>query len=95
MVMVENEQKHRMEINRKKLELQEADSLRADEELRINSRNSFLSIISTLIIVLAFITAVVVLIGVFHQYIPAAIFGISGIVAIVYALIHGTKVRKP
>lgn len=95
MAMVENEQKLRMEVTRKKLELEEANSRRADEELRINKRNSLWSIISTLIIVLTFIAAVVLIIGYFQQYVQAAIFGFSGIVAIVYALIHGTRVKKP
>lgn len=92
--MAVDEQKERFAIERSKLNLAEAESHRADEALRINKRNSLISIIVSYLLVLAFLVAIVLLAGYFHAYIPATVLGIGGLGTIVYFIIYGSRVGK-
>ncbi len=94
MVMVEKEQQNRFENDKRNFELQKEDSSRADEELQINKRNTLLSTVFSFLLVLIFFVLLGVLIGVYHQFLPAGIFGAGGLVAIVYILNHENKVKK-
>ena len=92
--MAQDEQKNRFEIERTKLNLAEKESKRADEIVRINSRNTLVGQITAFIIVVLFLLLVGYL-GYIHLPIVAGVVGIGGIGTIVYYMTRGSKVEKP
>ena len=92
--MAQDEQKNRFETERINLSLAEKESKRADEIVRINSRNTLIGQITAFIIVVLFFMLLGYL-GYIHHPVVASVLGIGGIGTIVYYLTRGSRIEKP
>ena len=92
--MAQDEQKNRFETERINLSLAEKESNRADEIVRINSRNTLVGQITAFIIVVLFLLLIGYLCYI-HERVVAGLLGSFGIGTIVYYLTRGSRIEKP
>ena len=93
MQMAMEEQQKQFELKIRRLELEKADSDRENEALKINSRNTLLSLVFSFLVVTLFL-GVVALFGYLQYPLVAGVVGIGGIGSVVYYMIRESKVGK-